>query len=911
MGYNAETMTTDDRRPDADRLLAQASAELEREGRGRLRVFLGYAAGVGKTYAMLQAARQRQAEGVDVLAGYVETHGRAETQALMAGLEAVPARHVEYRGTILREPDVDAVLARHPALVLIDELAHTNAPGLRHPKRHQDVSELLAAGISVYTTLNVQHLESLNDAVAQVTGITVRETVPDRLLDEADEIELVDLPPAELLQRLAEGKVYVPDQAALAVERFFREGNLAALREMALRRTAARVDEQMRSYMQMRAIPGPWPVAERLLVCVGPGPLSARLLRAGRRLADELKAEWFALHVRVPDGPGAGEATGPLAENLRLAEELGAAVAMRTAPVVADAVVAFARDHNVTKIVVGKPLQPRWVELLRGSIVDHIIRRSGELDVYVINSAGEDSVPRAAAGARGPVRPRPYLLSAAVVVAATLAGWPVHQVIHPANLVMLYLVAVGLCSLHLGRGPSVFASALSVILFDFFFVEPRFTFTVDDTQYVLTFLGLFSVGLVVSALVTRVKRQAEVARKREAETYEVYTLSRDLATAATIEDIAEALVTRLGQAFGLEAVLLLPAAAGGSGALGLQAPDGRPDLEEEERAVAQWAFDRGRAAGAGTDTLPGAAMHYVPMVVAGRSLGVVGVRGKGTEWMEPLDRRRLLEAFVSQAALAVERVRLAEQANEVEVLSATEKLQTALLNSVSHELRTPLATITGVLSSLLQDADDPVSGGVGGGAMHSELLETAWEEARRLNRLVGNLLDMSRLQAGALSLRSEPCDLQDIVGVSLAQLADRIGDRAVDVDLPADLPLVPLDAVLIVQVLANLLDNALKYSPADTPIGILGRLSGERVLLEVSDRGPGIPPEDLDDVFRQFQRLGRDEKVTGTGLGLAISKGIVEAHGGSVWARNRAGGGTTIGIALPVRPCTPKPAEEP
>ncbi len=903
MLYN-RGMAVDHSRPDPDHLLARVAAEAEQSGRGRLRVFLGYAAGVGKTYAMLQAARQRRAEGVDVVVGYVATHGRAETEALLSGLETVPCRQVQYRGTDLSEPDIDAILARRPRLVLIDELAHTNAPGLRHPKRHQDVSELLAAGIDVYTTLNVQHLASLTDAVAQVTGIHVHETVPDRLVDDADDIELVDLPPDELLQRLAEGKVYLADQATLAAERFFRKGNLTALREMVLRRAASRVDEQMRSYMQTRAIPGPWPAAERLLVCVGPGPLSARLLRSARRLADELKAEWFALHVEVPDGSGAG---GALAENLRLAEELGAKVAMRTAPVIADAVVAFARDHNVTKIIVGKPLRPRWVDLLRGSVVDHIIRQSGQVDVYVINSAAEAPTPTSTA-ARASVRLRPYALSAALVAAATLVGWPVHRVIHPANLVMLYLVAVVVASLYLGRGPSVFTSAASVIAFDFFFVQPRLTLTVDDTQYILTFLGLFAVGVVVSALVVRVKHQVEAGHKREAETYEVYSLSRNLAATGTLEGVVEALVTHLRQTFGYETVLLLPAAADGGGRLELQAVAGSVDMSEDERAVAQWAHEHGEAAGAGTDTLPAATMRYTPLKVAGRSLGVVGVRAATEEWIEAPDQRRLLEAFVSQAAVAVERVRLADQANQVEVLSATEKLQTALLNSVSHELRTPLATITGVLSSLREEAGEGAPRGADGEAMRAELVDTAWGEAERLNRLVGNLLDMSRLQAGALSLRPEPCDIQDVVGISLTQLADRLRDRAVTVEVPAGFPLVPLDAVMMVQVLNNLLDNALKYSPAGTPLDIAAGLDGPGAVLAVSDRGVGIPPEDLAGVFGKFQRLRHDDGVSGTGLGLAISKGIVEAHGGSIWAENRPGGGTTIRLVLPIPP-SPPPGE--
>jgi len=889
-------------RPNPDHLLEQVQAEERRRERGRLKVFLGYAAGVGKTYAMLEAARQRRAEGVDVAAAYVETHGRAETEALLADLGTVSRREVEYRGALLDEFDVDATLARRPHLALVDELAHTNTPGSRHPKRYHDVEELLAAGIDVYTTLNVQHLGSLNDVVAQITGVVVRETIPDRILDEADEIELVDLPPDELLQRLREGKVYVPDQAARAVERFFRKGNLTALREVALRCAARRVEEQMRAYMQVRAIPGPWPAAERLLVGVSPSPLNERLVRATRRLADELRAEWFALHVETPArGSLSAEDRGRLARNLQLAEELGAKVAHRQAESVAEAVVDFARDHNVTKIIAGKPLRPRWVELLRGSLVDRIIRRSGPIDVYVISGATEGTEQVEVPRRQGPRSWQPYLQSIVLVVAATLLGWPVHLRFEPTNLVMPYLTVVVIAALYLGRGPAVLVSVLSVLAFDYFFVPPRLTLAVADTQYVLTFLGLLAVSLVISTLAAQVRDQIEGGRRREAQTTALYSLSRDLAAAAEPEAILEAVISHVSQTFERAAVVLLPEGEA------LRPRAASPDLalDADEHAVATWAFQHGQPAGEGTETLPAAALRYLPLKTARGVVGVLGVRPPAADHQTLPEQRLLLEAFASQAALAIERAELAEQAGQVELLRATERLQAALLDSLSHDLRTPLASITGVLSSLRRPRRPDGPRAPLGEAARDELVETAWEETDRLNRLVGNLLDMTRLEAGALTVTKEPCELQDVVGTVLSQLADRIGDRVVTTRVPPDLPLVPMDFVLIAQVLANLLDNALKYSTADAPVEIAARVAGDALEVTVADRGMGINPGDLGRVFDKFYRVQRPDGASGTGLGLSISKGILGAHGGTIEAANRPGGGTVIKFALPLAESRP------
>lgn len=877
----------------AHELLAQVLAD-EQQPRGKLKIFLGYAAGVGKTFAMLEAAQQRLAEGVEVLAAYVETHGLLDTEALLAGLEVLPHRQVAYRGQLWPELDVDAVLARRPGLVLVDELAHSNVPGSRHAKRYQDVDEILAAGIDVYATLNIQHLESLNDAVAQITGITVQETIPDRIIDEGTELELVDLPPGELQQRLQEGRIYVPEQAAPATRQFFRKGNLTALRELALRHTATRVEEQMRAYMQLSAIPGPWPAGEQLLVCVGPSPHGERLVRAARRLAGELNAGWTVLYVETPAHLRlSSEEQDQLARTLYLAEELGGRSIILPGRSVVAAAVEYARQHNVTKIVVGKPLEPRWRRWLRESIVDQIVQASGSIDVYVISGAAE--VGRAFGPGRGWLAGSwsQYAWAVGLVLLGSLLGGLLRQFLAPTNLVMIYLLVVVVSALYLGRGPAILAAILGVLVFDFFFVPPYLTLAVNDTEYLLTFLGLLLVGLIVSDLTARVREQIEAARRRERESSALYALSRDLAIAADLEAETGAVATHAGDTFGRDVIILLPESKE-SEALRAYGAGSDPPLDEQEMTVARWAFQHGQPAGRGTDTLVTARLRYLPLKTARKTVGVLGVRSAGEgKYLSP-EQRRLLEAFASLAAVAIERVQLAEAARHVQILEATEKLQTALLNSISHDLRTPLVSITGALTSLLEDwvrLDDEA---------RTVLLETAAEEAGRLNRLVGNLLDMTRLEAGAVRIHREPRDLQDVVGAALQQLGERLNDRPVRVTLPAALPLVPLDFVLLVHVLVNVVDNALKYSPPGSAVEISVRFTELEAQIDVADEGMGIPEEDLPRIFQKFYRVQRPSHVAGTGLGLSISKGLVEVHGGRIWAQNRPGGGIIVTVALPL-----------
>ena len=891
-------MSTDSYRPSPDELLARVRAEEEQSKRGKLSIFLGYAAGVGKTYAMLEAARARLADGVEAVVAVVETHNRVEIEVLLQGLELIPRRRIHYRGVPLAEMDVDAVLARHPQLAVVDELAHTNAPGSRHPKRYQDVEELLSAGIDVYTTLNVQHLESLNDVVAQITGVIVRETVPDHVLEVASEIDLIDLSPEELLQRLKEGKVYVPEQAARAIDRFFRKGNLTALREIALRRTAARVDDQMRAYMESRAIPGPWPAAERLLVCVSPGALSDRLVRTGRRLADELKAEWFAAYVETPESTHLSPTErARIAQRLHLAEELGAQVLTLPGRDVAETIVDYAHSQNVTKIIAGKHVRTRWTEMWRGSIVDRLLQASGNIDVYVISSEAPPERPARSLSWR-PHRPwRRYVLALALVTAITLLGLPISGNIAPTNMVMFYLVAVVVAAVYLGRGPSVLAAILGVLALDYFFVPPALTFAVSDTQYLLTFIGLLIVGLVISALTARVREHAESAHRREIEAVELYEFSRDLAISFGLDQILQATITHVGKTFWRDVAVLLPE----RGTLKPRAQSPGLILDDNQMAVAHWCFQHGEPAGQSTGTLPAATIRCLPLKTARGVVGVLAIKPPDSTALLPPAQRRLLESFASQAALAVERTELADQARKAQVLEAAEQLETALLNSISHDLRTPLVSITGTLSSLAEDAArlDLTTA--------HNMIETAYGEAQRLNRLVGNLLEMTRIEAGAIRVLRESCDVQDLIGATLGQLSDRLDGRQVSVDLPT-LPLVPMDFALMVQVLVNLIENAVKYSPPGTPIDIGARTAGRCLEIHVADRGIGIPKDDLTRVFDKFYRVQRPDGVAGTGLGLSICKGIVEAHGGQIRADHRPGGGSVFTVSLPLQEEEPNAA---
>lgn len=880
-------------RPDPEALLRMALDHERAAGRGRLKIFLGYSAGVGKTYAMLESAQRLSRDGVDVVVAYVETHKRAETAALLRGLEILPRAALEHRGATFEEMDLDGVLRRAPKVALVDELAHTNVTGARHAKRYQDVQELLAAGIDVYTTLNIQHIESLNDVIAKVTGVAMRETVPDGVLDEADDIEVVDIPIGDLIKRLKEGRVYVPEAAERALAHFFSESNLTALRELTFRKAAKRVDTQMQKYLTGRSSGGPVPVGERLLVCVSHYPSSVELVRAGRLLAAGLDAEWIVVYVETPGKAALDPARqDQLTRTLRLAEELGARVMTLSGRNVADEVVDYASRHNVTKILIGKPLKRRLSDLVLGTIVDQLIRRSGGIDVYVINRSLKD-----AGVTPPPSDPRSrsswwsYVLSMLYTGLATLLGLLTMRHFEPTNIVMFYLTAVVASAVGCGRGPSVFTAALSVIVFDYVFVPPRLTFAVSDVQYVFTFLTLFLVGLVISTLTVRLRERVESIRRRESYTSAMYSLSRGLAASARSEEVAACLIKNVRDALGASSVVLV------SGEEGLRTAQRAPDfeLDDHERAVADWVFRNGRPAGRYTETLPGAHGHHVPLKTAGGVYGTLGLAIKERDARLLPEQRQLLESFAGQAGAALERVLLAEEAHRTRLLEEREKLQSALLNSISHDLRTPLVSITGSLSGLMGNpAMDPEAS--------RELLENAYEEAVRLNRLVGNLLDMARLEAQALRMTKSPCEVRDVIGSALEELKDRLGDRKVTVNLQEPLPLVPMDFSLMMKVLVNIIDNAVKYAPFGLPVDIDAAVKDDQLEIRVSDRGLGIPTEDLEHVFDKFYRVKRPQNFEGTGLGLSICKGILEAHRGTIRAEHRPGGGTVIRLRLPIGP---------
>jgi two-component system, OmpR family, sensor histidine kinase KdpD len=889
-----------DRRPDPDTLLAQVTATERRQRRGRLKVFLGAAAGVGKTYAMLQAAQARKAEQIDVVIGWVETHGRAETEALVAGLERLPGRQVDYRTTTLGEFDLDAAVARHPGLLLIDELAHSNVPGVRHAKRWQDVQEVLDSGIDVYTTVNIQHLESLTDVVAKITGVVVHETVPDVVLDEADEVALIDLPPDDLLERMKEGKVYVPANAQEAMRNFFRRGNLIALRELALRRTADRVDRSMRGYMREHAVPGTWPVAERLLVSVSPSPDAPRVVRAAKRMATALRAEWIAAYVdtaRPRPLPEADRAR--LTETLRLAEQLGAETVTLTGTSISEELLAYARDRNVTRIVIGKPKRPLWRRLLVGSIADTLIRGSGEIDISVISGEG------AAAGRPRMLQPRhtpwkAHGVAVGIVAGCTAAAWGMFPLFELANIVMVYLLGVVIVASRAPLGPAVLASVASVAAFDFFFVPPFYSFAVSDTQYLVTFAVMLVVAVVISNLTGRMRAQAAAARLRERRTAALYGMSRELASIRRPTDVLRAAVRHIGQVFRSPAVIVLPDERGEPMRQIGQTQDFL--RSSTDLGACQWVLQHGQAAGRGTSTLPAATALLLPLGASRGSVGVLAIRPADPEALQAPEQLHLLEAFANQAVVAYERAQLAEEAQQSQLRVENERLRNSLLSSVSHDLRTPLTSMMGTVSGLLEEQAplDP--------ATRRELLTSVYEEMERLTRLVNNLLDMMRLESGAVTVKKEWHPLEEVIGSTLTRMERRLGQRLVRVDIPGDLPLVQLDGVLIEQVLVNLLDNAVKYTPPSTPIDISAVPQEGCVQVEVADVGPGFAAGDEERIFEKFYR-GRPESTTrGVGLGLAICRAIIEAHGGRIWAAHRPGGGALVRFTLPA---TERPPEVP
>jgi two-component system sensor histidine kinase KdpD len=882
-------------RPDPDALLARAQAEEAGYKRGRLKIFIGAAAGVGKTFAMLEEARMLRKAGVDVVVGYVEPHGRPDTERLLEGLEPIPTRTVNYRGATLREFDLDAALARKPKLVLLDELAHTNAEGSRHPKRWQDALELLDAGIDVTTTVNVQHIESLNDVVAQITGVIVRETVPDSVIEQADQIELIDLTPEELVKRLKDGKVYKPAQVDQALRGFFRLGNLTALRELALRQTADRVNREVQDYRQAHRIENTWPTAERLLVALGPGEGTLRLVRAAHRMAQSLRAQWVAVFVDT----GARLSTAhrdAVHQALQLAEQLGAETATLSGTNVSEELINYARQRNVSKLVVGKPARPRWQEIVFGSRVNDLVRNSGLVDVYVIHGEHDDTESSQPALLQRTSPLRQYGLAIAVFVIATIVATLADRLgFGEANVVMTYLLGVVIVAFYIGRGPAVLTAIISVLAFNISFVTPRGTLAVSDTRYLLTFAVMITVGLVISTLASRIKQQAEVSRQRERRTAELYEMSREFAGTPAVETLAQIAERHIGSVFDASVMVLLPDDKSQLEAGGWteRSTEERTALANEQ-GVAQWSFDHRQEAGRGTNTLAGARALYLPLLGTRGTVGVVSVLPceASDDRLQSPDQLHLLETFVNQTALAIERAQLDKEAQAARAQMETEQMRNSLLSSVSHDLRTPLATIQGAASSML-DAGASMDAGT-----RDELTQSIHDEAERLNRLVTNLLEMTRLQSGATQLKKEWLDVEEVIGSALHRMASQLNGRPLRVDVPDNLPIASFDGVLIEQVLINLLDNAVKYSPAGSPIDIAAQRSAEGVQISIRDRGQGLAAGDEQRVFDRFYRA--DTSLVGAGLGLSICKGIVDAHGGKIWAESRAGGGAIFNFTLPI-----------
>jgi two-component system sensor histidine kinase KdpD len=895
----------DEVRPDPDQLLARVEAEEARAKRGRLRIFFGASAGVGKTYAMLEAARSLRSGGTDVVVGYVEPHGRVETERLLEGLERLPTLAVSYREILRHEFDLDAALLRRPSILLVDELAHSNLvggqPAPRHPKRWQDVEELLDAGISVWTTVNVQHLESLNDLVAQITGVRQKETLPDRFFNEADDIELIDLPPDDLLARLRSGKVYIPDEAATAVERFFRTPNLMALRELALRRVADRVEAAARALPVDRTRARL--ASDRIMVAVGPDQQAEQLVRAGKRLADALDSEWTVVYVETPALLRLSEAQrNRRIDVLRLAESLGAETVTLDGPTAAATLLEYAQTRNATRVIVGAPKRRGWRAWLRPSTSTQLLRHARGFDLTAIalpEQAESQRAPRSRATVAdsSPIRWPRYGWALVTTLLCSAVAFGLYPRFELANLVMVYLLGVTVAGLRFGRGPAVMTAILNVAAFDFFFVPPRFSFAVSDVQYLLTFSVMLTIALVIANLVASVRQQTRVAGARERRTALLYAMSRELAATRGISGMARVAVRHLAEVFQIKAVVLLPDAEGK-----LHYPRDRPlenSFRSADLAVAQWVADHSRQAGLGTDTLPAATGLYLALGDERQRLGVLAVLPSNPRRVLLPEQRHLLETFASQIGLALERARLAEVAEAAGLAAERESLRNTLLASISHDLRTPLAVMAGAGSTLAEH------GAKLDEATRFSLAHSIETKAREMSELVSNVLDLMRFESGQVVLRRDWETLDDLVGTALQRLEVRLAGHAVELRMAPELPPVYVDATLIVQLFANLLDNAAKYTPAGTRVSVSAVADGAFVRVVVEDDGPGLPPGEPARLFDKFQRGNGEGTVVGVGLGLAICQAIVRAHGGEIEAQRRAGRGARFEFTLPSSEAVP------
>lgn len=892
----------DESRPDPDELLSRINAEEKEEQqaqstRGKLKIFFGACAGVGKTYAMLSGGKSALGEGIDVVIGLVETHGREDTKRLLDGLPILPHREVQYRGTLIKEFDLDAALTRKPQLILLDELAHTNAPGSRHPKRWQDVEELLDAGINVYTTINVQHLESLNDVVARITGVWVKETVPDAVFDKADEISLVDIPSEELLKRLKEGKVYIaPEAKKRAAQNFFKKSNLIALRELALRRTAERVDALMDVYKNVGGNNQGWSGADRILVCIGPDALSSKLVRTAKRMANGLKAPWTVVYIEnerhfrlSKEGQESVERT------LRLADRMGANTEIIQGQKASDDILGYARSHGTTKIIVGKPNKSRFRAFLYGTLADEIIRGSGDIDVYVVTGDAADR--------RGLISPfwkthmplHYYMLAAAIIGFCTIVMLPVRHYVDPVNLVMVYLIGVVGVALQYGRLPSLLATVLSALCFSFFFIEPYYSFKIGEQKHIAVFATLLFTGMIIGTQTSRLRLQTISARKREKNTSSLFAMSRELTANRGKVTLAQVAAQHVAEVLDGDIFLWLADEKGDLHTVIAETETDTHSIDPvREESVARWAFTHKQNAGLGTDTLPSANALYVPMVGSNGVVGVIGVMpheelptGYSTDKVE------LLEAFANITASALERAQAAELVEKTTIDAESEKLRNILLSSVSHDLRTPLAAITGAASTLLIEGEKITE------EYKKELLRSIHEEGARLARMVTNLLDVSSLESGSVKLNRELYFIEELIGSALMRVEQKLTRHKVVTNITHGLPLLRMDGLLIEQVLINLLENVAAYTPAGTTVRISAVAVKPDIHVMIEDNGPGIPHGEEEKIFDKFYGGSHGEG----GLGLAICRGIIHAHDGKIWAQNRTDGesGAIFTFTLPIK----------
>ncbi|MBF0427736.1 MAG: DUF4118 domain-containing protein [Magnetococcales bacterium] len=877
-------------RPDPDTLLAQLVADETQGQRGKLKIFFGACPGVGKTYAMLNAARLLRGQGVDVVAGIVETHGRAETADLLQQLEILPRRRIDYKGHILEEFDLDAALQRNPQLILVDELAHSNTPGSRHPKRWQDINELLACGIDVLTSVNVQHVESLNDVISKITGIRILERVPDHVIDQANEMVLVDLPPEELLQRLREGKVYIPQQAERAMEHFFRKGNLLALRELALRRTADRVDGDVRAWRREKSVTTVWQTRESVLVCVGPGPDSERLVRRAARRANQTGAPWHAIAIETPSMQNLPDtARSRIFGILKLAQEMGGQTANLSGQDAVEVAIAYAREYNLGTLLVGRDRYHRlpW----QHGFAEKLARMAPDLELLQVARADLDQKT-----AMVPVSAKPnekrgwhsYMWSFLTVALVTVGTSPLHALLDKANIVMIFLLAVVFTAIQFGRGAAILAAFLAVAAFDFFFVPPRFNFAVHDAQYLVTFAVMLIVALVVGQLTAGLRFQASAACKREQRMQALYEMSRDLSSALSVEQIVEICQRFIKRGFNASMTLFVP----GQGEH-LWLAEGAPTLDAVDSGIAQWSFDHGQNAGLGTDTLPSAHALFVPLKAPTRLCGVLALVPDEPHWELPPGQQLLLNTSATLIAIALERVYYVILARDAQVSMESERLRNSLLSAISHDLRTPLTVITGLVDAM-RLANPSLS------EPHIGLVNTIRDEVTRTVTMINNLLDMARMQMGSVVLKRGWQTLEEVVGLSMNHCAALLTHHLVRIDLPPDLPLLEMDTILMERVFNNLLENAIKYTPHGTLITISAYLDGAFVKISVSDNGLGLPPGIENQLFEKFTRGKIESAVAGFGLGLAIVRAIIEAHGGSVWAENLPERGARFNLLLPV-----------